>query len=165
MKYEASLDRFARSVTLGLFILFIILANLSVGAIVRSENEPAIIIYNVVAISIFFSFMAACFLFAAKSYRIDEKNLTIVRWFNSKKIVLSDISRVSEIPDREMDGVMRNFGMGGIFGYRGKYLLSKIGAVTLYGTQRKNGILIETIQGEKIVITPDDKRIIEKLKR
>jgi hypothetical protein len=36
--------------------------------------------------------------------------------------------------------------------------------MTFYATQRKNRILIETRQGLKLIITPDDQSIIENIK-
>lgn len=76
-----------------------------------------------------------------------------------------DIEQVRAVEEGEMNGLIRTFGVGGLFGYFGKYYANRIGNMTLYATQRKNRILIITKQHKKIVITPDDLSMLEKLEQ
>lgn len=59
--------------------------------------------------------------------------------------------------------MIRTFGVGGLFGNYGKFYTQGLGNITMYGTQNKNFILIKT-ENKKILITPDDLRIIDHLK-
>ena len=60
-----------------------------------------------------------------------------------------------EISNNDMGLTIRTFGVGGLFGYFGKFFNSKIGRLTMYGTRRNNTVLIET-DNKKIILTPDD---------
>jgi hypothetical protein len=71
---------------------------------------------------------------------------------------------VRTLADNEAKGTIRTFGVGGLFGYFGKFHTPGIGHSTFYATQRKNKILIVTSNDKKIVITPDDNSLAEKLK-
>ena len=59
--------------------------------------------------------------------------------------------------------MIRTFGVGGLFGIYGKFYTNGLGNITVFGTQSKNYILIRT-NSQKIVITPDDIGIIEKIR-
>lgn len=62
-------------------------------------------------------------------------------------------------------GSIRLFGVGGLFGYYGKYYNFKMGHMTLYTTQKRNRILMTMITGKKIIISPDDLNIIIEFKK
>ena len=79
-------------------------------------------------------------------------------------IKISAITEARILNSNEMSGLIRTFGNGGLFGYYGKFYNTKLKHLTLYTTQRKNRILIETSQSKKIVISPDDLSFVEKLK-
>ncbi len=55
-----------------------------------------------------------------------------------------------------MTGTYRILGNGGLFGYTGYYRNSTFGNMRWFATQRKNYILIEKNNGQKIIITPDE---------
>ena len=52
---------------------------------------------------------------------------------------------------------MRKFGSGGVFGYIGKFWNKQQGNMIWYATDMKNPVMIETKNGKKIVLTPDDR--------
>jgi hypothetical protein len=62
-----------------------------------------------------------------------------------------------------MRGTIRTFGVGGLFGYFGKFHTPNIGHITFYATQRVNKVLIVTKQGKKIILTPDDIGLIQNI--
>ena len=55
-----------------------------------------------------------------------------------------------------MYGVIRTFGVGGLFGYYGQFYNSKIGSMTWYATRQNNTVLVRTIDNKNIVLTPDE---------
>ncbi len=166
MKYTASLDTLGKIITSGTIILLLILGYKSANNLTSSmtQGDTVAVLMNSGILLLFIATIVGCYLYAPKSYLLDSDSLTIVRPANNKKILLSDITEVRAIEDSEMTLTIRTFGVGGLFGYFGKYRNSKIGSMTFYATQRKNRILIQTKQGEKIIITPDDTSIIDALK-
>ena len=62
-----------------------------------------------------------------------------------------------ELLDKErLNGSIRTFGVGGLFGYWGRFANSKIGVMTWYATRRDNAVLITKFNNKKIVLTPDE---------
>ncbi len=164
MEYKASLDTVAKIITAGTIILFLVIGARSIKVLTLAQgNTTAILIHSGILL-LFIALLLGCYLFAPHYYRVENHNLIIVRPANNKTIKLSDIEEIRPVENNEMLGGIRTFGNGGLFGYFGKYYYPKIGKVNLYATQRKNRILIETKQGAKFIITPDDQSIIENIK-
>jgi hypothetical protein len=66
------------------------------------------------------------------------------------------MKEVRKLENFETRGTLRTFGVGGLFGYFGKFYIPSIGSCTFYATQSKNKILITTHNDHKIILTPDD---------
>lgn len=164
MEYKASLDTLAKIITGVTIIIFVLIGYISVKAIWVSEGNISTLLIHIIIILFFSSIILFSYLYAPKSYSVDDAQLIINRPISKVTITLSDIEEVREISNAEMTGAIRTFGVGGLFGYYGKYYAPKIGHLKLYATQRRNMVLILTKQGQKILISPDDIRIIEKLK-
>ena len=103
-------------------------------------------------------------LFASQSYSVDNTDLTINRPVGKVKIKLVDITQARSLTDNEMKGTIKTFGVGELFGYFGKFHTPSIEHTTFYATQRQNRILITTKQDRKIVLTPDEISLVEKIK-
>ncbi len=139
--------------------IMIVLAILAIYHVFRALTSPLVtwesISLSIIIIGIFFSTTLISYFFATKSYKLDHKKLSILTRIGNKEIKISDIEEIRNV-DYEMNHSIRLIGFGGLFGYFGKQYALKIGFVTVYATQRKNRILIQTTQGQKIIITPDD---------
>lgn len=164
MQYKASLDTLAKVMTLGVFILFIAIGQMSVRGLLSANGDMTLILVHSSVLLLFVAILLGCWLYAPQSYTVDSTDLTINRPISKVKIKRADISQVRTVANGEMSGSIRTFGNGGLFGFYGKYYNSKIGHMTLYTTQTKNRVLIITKQGRKIIISPDDTSIVEKLK-
>jgi hypothetical protein len=165
MKYKASLDTLAKIMTLGVFILFAFIDSQAFNGLqVPQGDRTSILIFSGIVLPQL-AIIIVCWLYAPQSYTVDGIDLTINRLVSKVKIQLADITQARLLADGEMRGSIRTFGNGGLFGYYGKYYNSKIGQMTLYTTQIKNRILILTAEGKKIIISPDDTSIIEKIKK
>jgi hypothetical protein len=112
---------------------------------------------------ILISIVLFTFLFSIKDYAVNDNTLFIQRWINTIKIPFSEIKTVRVLNDNDMGMVFRTFGVGGLFGYFGKFSSSKLGSITYYATQNKNKVFVELKSGKKIVITPDDTGIVGEL--
>lgn len=161
MEYKASLDKSGKLITLGVIVLFLIIVFFNITSSASSSEEIGV---NTFLIPLFLlSIVVFAYLFSPKSYELTNSAFIIVRPINSKKIELKDVSLVRLLESSELSGVVRTFGVGGLFGYYGKFYASKIGSMMFYTTQNKNFILIETKQGKKIIVTPDDAKLVEEL--
>jgi hypothetical protein len=160
MKYPATLDKFARFITIGICILFIILICQRIWAI-QKLHDPALIAVQGLSVVVMVLIILGCYLFAPQSYLLTDQGLTIKRHIGPVQLNLNEISDIRILNKDEIKGLIRTFGVGGLFGYFGKYYNKTIGKMTFYATNRANAILITTKQGKKIVITPDDPGLIE----
>lgn len=96
-----------------------------------------------------------CFILKPSHYILEEDAIIIHRKFNDVKILHSDILKVELVPAEKLKWSIRTFGVGGLFGYFGKFYNRNIGSMTWYATQRENFVLIKTSKNN-IIITPDD---------
>lgn len=164
MDYKASLDTIAKVMTSGIFILFAGIGLSSVNAIWHASGDKTTILIHGSVLVLFVAILLGSWLYAPQSYTLDTTSLTINRPVGKVIINRSSIQEVRLISDGEMKSTVRTFGNGGLFGYYGKYYNTTIGHMTWYLTQSKNRILIVTTEGKKIVISPDDAGMLEKLK-
>jgi hypothetical protein len=164
MEYKASLDTLAKGITIGIFILLIAIGQKSVRALLVAQGDTTTILIHTGTLLLFVAILLGSWLYAPQSYTVDSNDLTISRPIGKVSIKLSDIKQVRILADNETKGTIRTFGVGGLFGYFGKFYTPGIGHTTFYSTQRKNKILIVTNNDKKIVITPDDISLVDKLK-
>lgn len=164
MEYKASLDTLAKGMTIGVFILLIAIGQQSVRALLVAKGDTTTILMHSGILLFFVAILLGSWLYAPQSYTLDNSELTINRPIGKVKFKLSDITQVRTLADNETKGTIRTFGVGGLFGYFGKFHTPGIGHSTFYATQRKNKILIITNSDKKIIITPDDISLADKLK-
>lgn len=164
MEYKASLDTLAKGITIGIFILLIAIGQKSVRALLVAQGDTTTILIHSGTLLLFVAILLGSWLYAPQSYTVDSNDLTINRPIGKVSFKLSDIKQVRTLADNETKGTIRTFGVGGLFGYFGKFHTPGIGHSTFYATQRKNKILIISSNDKKIVITPDDNSLVEKLK-
>ena len=157
MKYKASLDSTTKILT-ALVIVFII------WAITKVEFQSPHHVKYIVLLSVALIILIGCFLYAPMSYELTGSELVIIRRAGNRTIKLTDIEEIKAVTRDELGWGIRIFGDGGFMGYFGKFFYSKTGWVTLYATQRGNMVLIQTKQGKKVIITPDDLSLVEMVK-
>jgi hypothetical protein len=149
MKYTASLDTLAVVITACTTILF---AGVIVWqyTVVQETAMPSIISLLLVGIYLLI------FLLRPVYYMIDGQQLIVHRVLNNVVVERSRISTVSLLEAKQVRGSIRTFGVGGLFGYFGRFYHYGIGGMTWYATRRNHLVLIVTIDGQKIIVTPDD---------
>ena len=86
----------------------------------------------------------------------NKEAIEIGRIAGNIRIPLKQVSTVDELPREQLRGMIRTFGVGGLFGYYGKFFSASLGHITMYATRAKGMVLITTTTGKKIVISPDD---------
>jgi hypothetical protein len=151
MTYKTSLDTFCKIVTIGITALFAII--IYIQAIqVQEVGYPAPIILS----SFFMLIYLITFLYRPFAYTINRDTIAIKRLIGSKSIALRDITTATAIEKIELRWAFRIFGVGGFFGYWGKFTNSKFGTMTWYATNLNKAVMIETKKGKRIVMTPND---------
>ncbi len=151
MIYKASLDKMAKAISF-LFVMIAILM-LLFPKLISIDNQGINELFFISPILIIVSII--CFILKPSHYILEEDAIIIHRMFNDVKILHSDILKVELVPAEKLKWSIRTFGVGGLFGYFGKFYNRNIGSMTWYATQRENFVLIKTSKNN-IIITPDD---------
>lgn len=152
------MDRFCKIMT-GVVILIMVLTS-SLGYFRSNGSIQAPIVIG----ALFIVLILFCYVYAPKGYDITKGEIIVRRILGKVKIKTSDVENVSIIDPEKMKFTIRTFGVGGVFGYFGKFYNSFLKSFTMYGTQRKNYVLLTMKSGKKIVLTPDDLGMIDSLK-
>lgn len=151
MKFKTSLDTLAKVVTVAVTILF---TTIIIGQLVLLLDSAKSI--SVITIVILVLIYLIVFLYKPISYKITDDLLVIHRPLTDIKVDLKEIQNVEQVDKSSLSGTIRIFGVGGLFGYWGKFTNSKIGLMTWYATRRDNAVLVTTFGNKKIVLTPDE---------
>lgn len=99
----------------------------------------------------------ASFLFAPRCYVVVNNSLIIKRYLGHVAVPLSEIASVRALDAGEIRFAIRTFGVGGFFGYYGRFWCRSIGSFRAYITDRSNCVVIQTRHGHKIVISPENR--------
>lgn len=161
--YKASLDRLSVVITAGVAVLFLVIGFIpSFLSGNNSEAGPPVIVMAL--INLFNgSILLCCYLFHTTGYSLTSEELIINRPAKNKAIPISKIKEIKSVPREDLKWSVRTFGNGGVFGYFGKFYNSRFGSMTWYAANRNHFIMILLNDGKKIVITPDDMSIAEKI--
>ncbi|MBZ5856821.1 PH domain-containing protein [Flavihumibacter profundi] len=151
MIYKASLDNLAKGITIGVTVLF---AFIIIGqySIIKDAGR-AIPIYTTVGLVLVY-FIA--YAFRPIHYVFTPDKLIIHRLISDVKIDCSQIRSVELLEKEQIGMAIRTFGVGGLFGYFGKFASRKLGSMTWYATRRNNYVLVQTMDNKKIILTPDE---------
>jgi hypothetical protein len=162
MEYKASLDKIAKGTTLFVIALFGFIGARVITELWASESDS--IFPNALSLVAILTVFLVSWMYAPISYSLTHDTLLINRRTGPVRIALAEIKEARLLDGNTTALGIRTFGVGGFFGYFGKFYFSRLGHVTCYLTQRKNRILIVTTQGKKIMISPDDPGLADLLK-
>lgn len=164
MKFKASLDTAAKIITGGIFLLFVYLGHRNVQEILESRADGSNYLLPILILVFLMMVLGGTWLFSPQAYEIGDGKLTVKRWIGDLGIGLHEIVEIKELTKEETKGTIRTFGVGGLFGYFGRFYIPGIGKVLFYATQRKNKVLIKMKDEKQIILTPDDLKFIQYLK-
>ena len=140
-------------ITFSFFILWVgISAFMLYEIFTQAENtEPLIglILFNLIMLPT----MLACEGLAPQRLEIGESQIVVLRRYRSVVINRDEIKSVEQLPANAMRGAIRTGGVGGLFGYYGKFYTRSIGSFSLYATGSENLFLIRKWNGTNIVIS------------
>lgn len=96
--------------------------------------------------------MLACEGLAPQRLEVGESQIVVLRRYKSIVINREEIKSVEQLPANAMSGAIRTCGVGGLFGFFGKFYSRSIGSFSLYATGSENLFLIRKWDGKNIVI-------------
>ena len=150
--FKASLDTLAKNLSIVLAVLF---ANIIVLHIWLIKDSGKMVSLFVIALLLIIYLSA--YLFRPQGYIITDEALIIKRSVSPVTILRSNITSTEQLSNNSLSGSIRLFGVGGLFGYFGKFSNRKLGTMTWYATRRNsNVVLITTTDQKKIILTPDE---------
>ena len=157
MHSSASLDMSAKIVT-GLVLAII---GFVIYPLFKAESLPEIITTGVVEFLLLGTMLFA-WLFAPRSYSIDNTTLIIHRIIRDKEIPLSSLKSITYFPEVKKGITIRTFGNGGLFGYFGRFYNDAVGNFRMYSSKGSDFYILD-LSDQKIGISPDNKALIEML--
>lgn len=151
MTYKTSLDNLAKGITIGITLLF---AKIIIGQFsLISHKGQALPIYTTVGLVLIY---LIAFAFRPVNYQLSGEQLIIQRPLTNVKIQREHIKSIVLLDKKTLYGTIRTLGVGGLFGYYGKFANGNLGIMTWYATRKDRAVLVQTIDNRKIIITPDD---------
>jgi hypothetical protein len=103
---------------------------------------------------------ALCWFGAPTGYRLDGSVLVVRRNVGEKRIPLQGLRAARALDKPDIRGTIRTFGVGGLFGYYGKFYSGALGSHTWYVTDRSRMVLLDTAGGKYLVSPEDTKRFL-----
>ena len=150
MKFKASLDRLTIAITVLVVVVFTII---TYEVVLRGHDFST---NSLCIVAVMWMVFIVCYGLHPKAYELQDSSLNILCPFYSFSYAKKDIQRVRFADRTEMVATIRVFGVGGLFGYYGKFYNRTLGWMNWFATQRKNYIILETTGNDKIVLTPDN---------
>ncbi|WP_237065538.1 PH domain-containing protein [Microbulbifer guangxiensis] len=114
------------------------------------ENPPAIYL---VSIWLPLAILALSALFAIRGFIIEPDRLLVLRPLWKTSLSLTGLEQAEHDP-QAMDGSIRTFGNGGLFGFIGLFRNKKLGRYRAFATDQKNAVVLR-FPTHTLVITPD----------
>ena len=151
MKFTNSPDTLAIIVTWAVTILFVIIICVQVTELIREFSGLSVFVIALLLLT-----WLIAYAYRPISYSITDTSVIIHRLLSDKVITRNNIKSVELFVNGELNFAVRTFGVGGLFGYFGKFFKGSIGSMNWYATRRNKVVLIRTNEGENIVVSPDD---------
>jgi hypothetical protein len=138
--FTVSYDSAAKTISAAVTVMFLVL-----GLATQS-----------IAVGILFALiLAAAFAYSPTGYSIADGFLSVHRVVGNLRIPLASIREVRVASGEDLQGCVRIFGSGGLFGYYGLFRSPKLGKSTWFVTQHSHAVIIVTAAGN-FVLSPDD---------
>ncbi len=90
-------------------------------------------------------------------YALDEHTLYIERKaLRTLRIPLASLTDIRPFPPARLQGAMRVYGTGGLFGWAGRYRVRELGTVSMHATSLDRLILVQRRRRKPLLISPTD---------
>lgn len=136
--FAAPWSQKVRLVTIGVIVL---LALVSVKAGLLGTLISVVVLVGAATLSV-------------RGYSVAGGAVLVHRLGWAKRFPLAQTTRAEFVPNVTV-GSVRTLGMGGLFGFYGRFRNAVLGSYTAYGTDPSRSVVLE-VGGKTIVVTPDD---------
>lgn len=148
MNFQASLDNTAKTITVLVTLLFLGI----IGYGIAEASSSKSVLFTSAFLALVY---VICWLLRPLRYSVTETELLIERPLGNIRIKKEAITNISILQESNIGGAVRTFGVGGLFGYYGKYYNSAFGSMNWYVTRSDKPVLITTAKS-KILVSPDE---------
>lgn len=102
--------------------------------------------------------------YAPQRLEVGDDSIVVLRRYKSVVIYRDEMASVEALPKNALRWAVRTGGVGGLFGYFGRYYHRTIGNFSLYATSKENLFLIRKHNGEQIVVSCSEPDKMETLR-
>jgi len=133
-------------------------ALLLVGALQSLGAAPVTGVLKTIGAAVCIAGIVLFAVFAPRGYILGAQDIVISRFAGKIVLPLSDIAAVEVIPagSPALRGVIRTLGVGGAFGYYGRFWNRHLGDFRAYITRTGPVVLLRRTSGVPVLISPDD---------
>ncbi len=96
------------------------------------------------------------FMMSPREYVINHEELVIRKVIGKTVIRRASIVGIEILQHKDISGAVRTFGVGGLFGYFGKFYKKQFGSMNWFATRLDTPVLINTIDNVKYLLSPDE---------
>ena len=160
MKKKVSLSKSVKIMT-AIFLPILFIADLSVLVTAFSNNDE--ILVTIMMLSLFLIISVSIFSIYAYSPRyitVSDSHICLYRGIGKVQIKYSDITDFGIFNNKEF--AARTFGIGGIFGYTGKFYTKTLGNHTEYVGNYSQAFYLILRNGKKYVFSCEDRDTVLK---
>jgi hypothetical protein len=165
MEYKASLDITSKIITGVITVLFLCILSFSSWMIFSAPAWGTDSWVHLGSGCLILGIYVFTYAYRPAGYVVEKNQLTVQRPYSDYHLPMQEIKNISLVNKEVMKWTIRTFGVGGLFGYFGKFANRELGSMTWYATQLKNYVLIETTDNKKIIVTPDDTGMVMEIEK
>ncbi len=148
--FKTSLDINAYLISIGVALLFVMIIAVQ---FLHWESSGAVKYFLVALLSVIYF---TAYLYMPLDYKITNEELIIHRFVKNIHIPRKNIVSAESVDKEMISWSLRTMGVGGLFGYYGRFMNYRIGNMIWYATRKDRAVLIRTVNDEKIILTPDE---------
>lgn len=163
MKYKATLGTTSIIITTFISLLLAGFVGFLIYRVIES-TETAERVTALLVIIFILALYVLSYLYRPVYYIVDGRKVVIKRPLKDFEISIDRIKDIFLVKKESMQWVERVGGNAGLFGFYGKFR-NGFGMMTWFATKRKNFVMIETLDKDRFVLTPDDTGMIKEIKR
>ncbi|OJV12329.1 MAG: hypothetical protein BGO21_06150 [Dyadobacter sp. 50-39] len=151
MNFTASNDRTTKIITIALTALFVGIIAFEFFTFSDEAKIGAFVSTAILVVT-----YGAAYIYHPINYTLTDQDLIIHRPVSDVRYPRDTFELVERIPKENLKFTIRTFGVGGLWGYYGKFYNSVYGKMTWYLTRRDQLVLIKTTDKKTILLSPDD---------
>lgn len=149
--FTASMDRSTKLIT---GFITVLVAVITLAQLISSFEHFSYL--SIFSSSILPVLYILTFVFRPIYYKLSGDKLIIHRLTDNVALDRNQIKEVKQIDPEQLKRSVRIFGVGGLFGYYGRYANNTLGRMTWYATRKNKTVLLITNANEKFILTPDE---------